>query len=114
METKAAFRENAIRELDAYLDGVETAARCAGAVRIPVKSAQELGEHLEWLARYRVKGESMTKIWQSINDSRGRPRGAKKNDKIQYSRSYDAIRKAIHRTAELIGLTLRYPQKPSR
>jgi hypothetical protein len=94
-EAEEAFSKRADQqfkqELKGYIARAKAAAKSRGAIRTRVKGAT-LEEHLSWLARAAVKGERPAHIWKSL------PRGC--------IRSRRAVETAIHKTANLIGLTL--------
>jgi hypothetical protein len=115
-EAETAFRvraeEHFRKELNNYVERAKKAAIAAGWVRSPFKSERELEDHLTWLARFVIGGESPTDIWESMRgDSRGRPRGGKVTNELRSGRTYDAVRKAVHRAADFIGLILSQRQK---
>jgi hypothetical protein len=79
------------QKLSEYRINAENEAAAHG---LPKTTEKRERVHYRWLARYQVKGESATDIWGSLQngEKRATPR---------------AIQKAIHDTAESIGLTLR-------
>jgi hypothetical protein len=98
--TQAAFkielRGRFEAELNDYCGTVLADAKAAGHLANP--ELRQVDEHLRWLARMIIKGERPADIWRSVSgDNRGRR----------------AFEKAIRKTAELIGLTLRNDREPS-
>lgn len=98
METRAAaearMRAEADRYIKARLNSAKEELSANGAEATPLKTAGL--EHFRWLVLYQVKGQSQRSIAREVYRDR------------------HAVRDAITKTAQTIGLPLRTPNRPGR
>ena len=90
-EARRRLMAKARKTIDGYLDRVEALARDRG-----VKSLPALDEHLRWLARWQVKGE--TEYWIAKTTRKAR----------------STVHTALQTVAQFIDLPLREPNPPGR
>ncbi len=87
-ESRAAYKENRLREIDEHMDEKEAWAESQG-MKPGIKKRGSFDKHFEWLARYQVVPESYGEVGQVVHADRS------------------TVRDAVRKTADLIGLTLR-------
>ena len=96
-ESRAAAKQQLMKllevALDQFLDGIEKPWKSTCYIPTPVKRHPE---HFDWVVHYQVLGRSYGTIQKTLAPGVSR----------------QAIAKAVKETAELIGLTLRGPNRP--
>ena len=92
VETRSEY----IASLEPYLDKQEAVFRSIGFHKTKLKRKRV---HFEWLVRYQIQSWSQRQIADAYSDT---------------TLTEDAIGKAVRETAELVGLTVRQPDKGGR